>query len=183
MKLATLAATAVLALATAAPTTGRAAEIRLICSNGYHAVIDVIGPQYEKATGNKLVVSYGLAAALQKDIEGGAQATCGDTHIVERLDILAGAGAIFVVQHAGEMEVHDLAAGLGERFARVEADLVGRFGIDQHPGFGFGDLQDFDFRVTDLGPKAGLVLGDDGVAGRFGAVDNDPDLVEAQMNK
>jgi molybdate transport system substrate-binding protein len=72
MKLATLAATAVLAMAAAAPNTGRAAEIRLICSNGYHAVIDVLGPQYEKATGNKLVVSYGLAAALQKDIEGGA---------------------------------------------------------------------------------------------------------------
>jgi molybdate transport system substrate-binding protein len=74
MKLATLAATAVLAMATvtAAPTTGRTAEIRLICSNGYHAVIDVLGPQYEKATGHKLVVSYGLAAALQKDIEGGA---------------------------------------------------------------------------------------------------------------
>jgi molybdate transport system substrate-binding protein len=66
------AATAVLAMAAAAPTTGRTAEIRLICSNGYHAVIDVLGPQYEKATGNKLVVSYGLAAALQKEIEGGA---------------------------------------------------------------------------------------------------------------
>jgi molybdate transport system substrate-binding protein len=66
------AATAVLAMAAAAPTTGRAAEIRLICSNGYHAVIDVLGPQYEKATGNKLVVSYGLAAVLGKEIEGGA---------------------------------------------------------------------------------------------------------------
>jgi molybdate transport system substrate-binding protein len=67
-----LAATAVLAMAVAAvPTTGRAAEIKLICSNGYHAVIEVLGPQYEKATGNKLVVSYGLAAALGKEIEGG----------------------------------------------------------------------------------------------------------------
>ncbi len=67
-----LAATAVLAMTvTAAPTAGRAADIKLICSNGYHAVIDVIGPQYEKATGNKLVISYGLAAALGKEIEGG----------------------------------------------------------------------------------------------------------------
>jgi molybdate transport system substrate-binding protein len=68
------AATAALAIAAlaAAPTTGRAAEIKLICSNGYHAVIDVIGPQYEKATGNKLVISYGLAAALGKEIEAGA---------------------------------------------------------------------------------------------------------------
>jgi molybdate transport system substrate-binding protein len=67
-----LAATAVLAMAVAAvPTTGRAAEIKLICSNGYHAVIEVLGPQYEKATGNKLVISYGLAAVLGKEIEGG----------------------------------------------------------------------------------------------------------------
>jgi molybdate transport system substrate-binding protein len=66
-----LAATAVLAMAAVVPTTGRAAEIKLICSNGYHAVIDVLGPQYEKATGHKLVVSYGLAAALGKEIEGG----------------------------------------------------------------------------------------------------------------
>ena len=68
-----LAATAVLAMTAvaAAPTAGRAADIKLICSNGYHAVIDVIGPQYEKATGNKLVISYGLAAALGKEIEGG----------------------------------------------------------------------------------------------------------------
>jgi molybdate transport system substrate-binding protein len=73
MKLATLAATAGLAVAAVmVAQTARAAEIRLICSNGYHAVIDVLGQQYEKATGHKLVVSYGLAAALQKDIEGGA---------------------------------------------------------------------------------------------------------------
>src|SRR4051812_46813396 len=72
MKLATLAATAVLAMtAVAAAPAARAAEIRLICSNGYHAVIDVLGPQYEKATGNKLVVSYGLAAVLGKEIEDG----------------------------------------------------------------------------------------------------------------
>jgi molybdate transport system substrate-binding protein len=73
MKLAVLAATAVLAMAAVAtaPTTSRAAEIKLICSNGYHAVIEVLGPQYEKATGHKLVVSYGLAAALGKEIEGG----------------------------------------------------------------------------------------------------------------
>ncbi len=73
MKLAMLAATAALAVAgvAAAPAAGRAVEIKLICSNGYHAVIDVIGPQYEKATGHKLLVSYGLAAVLGKQIEGG----------------------------------------------------------------------------------------------------------------
>jgi molybdate transport system substrate-binding protein len=73
MKLGVLAATAalVLAMTIAAPRAGRAAEIKLLCSNGYHAVIEVIGPQFEKATGHKLVVTYGLAAVLGKEIEGG----------------------------------------------------------------------------------------------------------------
>ena len=72
MKLMRLVAVLAITAAAAAPTNGRAAEIKLICSNGYHAVIDVLGPQYEKATGHKLVVTYGLAAALGKEIEGGA---------------------------------------------------------------------------------------------------------------
>jgi molybdate transport system substrate-binding protein len=71
MKIAMLAAAA-LAMAAAVPASSHAAEIKLVCSNGYHAVIDVLGPQYERATGHKLVVSYGLAAALGKEIEGGA---------------------------------------------------------------------------------------------------------------
>jgi molybdate transport system substrate-binding protein len=72
MKLSSLAATAlVMATAIAAPGDGRAAEIKVLCSNGFQAVMAVLGPQYEKATGNKLVVSYGLAAVLGKQIEGG----------------------------------------------------------------------------------------------------------------
>jgi molybdate transport system substrate-binding protein len=72
MKLSSLAATAlVMATAIAAPGDGRAAEIKVLCSNGFQAVMAVLGPQYEKATGNKLVVSYGLAAVLGRQIEGG----------------------------------------------------------------------------------------------------------------
>jgi molybdate transport system substrate-binding protein len=72
MKLSSLAAT-VLAMATAiaAPGDGRAAEIKVLCSNGFQAVMAVLGPQYEKASGNKLAVSYGLAAVLGRQIEGG----------------------------------------------------------------------------------------------------------------
>ena len=62
-----------LALAlTITTTAAQAADIRIICSNGFHAVMQELGPQYESATGHKLVVSYGLAAVLGKEIEGGA---------------------------------------------------------------------------------------------------------------
>jgi molybdate transport system substrate-binding protein len=69
MKLFRVAAVAAAIAATA--TSVRAADIRLICSNGFHAVIEELGPQYERATGHKLIVRYGLAAVLLKDIEGG----------------------------------------------------------------------------------------------------------------
>ena len=60
------------AVAIAAMGTGaQAADIKVICSNGFQAVMHELGPQYERATGHKLVVSYGLAAVLGKEIEGG----------------------------------------------------------------------------------------------------------------
>ena len=73
MKLNVLAATAALAVATtvAAVGDGRAAEIKVLCSNGFQAVMAVLGPQYEKATGHKLAISYGLAAVLGRQIEAG----------------------------------------------------------------------------------------------------------------
>jgi molybdate transport system substrate-binding protein len=73
MKFKSLAATAVLAMATTIVAAGdsRAAEIRVLCSNGFHAVMAEVGPQYEKASGHKLVVSYGLAAVLGRQIEAG----------------------------------------------------------------------------------------------------------------
>jgi len=73
MKLNALAATAALGIATtlAVASDGRAAEIKVLCSNGFQAVMAVLGPQYEKATGHKLVVSYSLAAVLGRQIEAG----------------------------------------------------------------------------------------------------------------
>src|SRR5450631_2556954 len=72
MKLSSLAATALaMAMAIAAPGDGRAAEIKVLCSNGFQAVMAVLGPQYEKASGNKLAISYGLAAVLGRQIEAG----------------------------------------------------------------------------------------------------------------
>ena len=63
----TAAAAAIAAISASA----QAADIKIICSNGFQAVMHELGPQFERATGHKLVVSYGLAAVLGKEIEGG----------------------------------------------------------------------------------------------------------------
>ena len=60
-------AAAIAALATGA----RAADIKIICSNGFGAVMHELGPRFEAATGHKLIVRYGLAAVLGKEIEAG----------------------------------------------------------------------------------------------------------------
>src|SRR5260221_11597413 len=65
------AAAVALAMTIGACGDGRAAEIKVLCSNGFHAVMVEVGPQYEKASGHKLVVSYGLAAVLGRQIEAG----------------------------------------------------------------------------------------------------------------
>jgi molybdate transport system substrate-binding protein len=49
----------------------RAADIKIICSNGFGAVMHELGPRFEVATGHKLIVRYGLAAVLGKEIEAG----------------------------------------------------------------------------------------------------------------
>jgi molybdate transport system substrate-binding protein len=68
MRFLKIAAAAVIA---AIGTSAQAADIKIICSNGFQAVMHELGPQYERATGHKLVISYGLAAVLGKQIEGG----------------------------------------------------------------------------------------------------------------
>jgi molybdate transport system substrate-binding protein len=58
------------AFATIATSAG-AADIKVLCSNGFAAVMHELGPRFEHATGHRLVVRYGLAAVLGKEIEGG----------------------------------------------------------------------------------------------------------------
>jgi molybdate transport system substrate-binding protein len=49
----------------------QAAEIKVIASNGVTEIMNVLGPQYERATGNKLVIHYDVANVLKTAIEGG----------------------------------------------------------------------------------------------------------------
>ena len=48
-----------------------AAEIRIVTSPGLSAVFKVLGPQFERATGNKLTFQYGLEAAQKRYIQAG----------------------------------------------------------------------------------------------------------------
>ena len=54
------------------PTTAaHAAEIKLLEGNALNAVMEDLGPQFEKATENKLVVTLGTSAQLKARIESG----------------------------------------------------------------------------------------------------------------
>jgi molybdate transport system substrate-binding protein len=48
-----------------------AAEIRVLCSNGLREVMMELGAEFERASGHKLVVTYGLAGAFKQQIEAG----------------------------------------------------------------------------------------------------------------
>lgn len=64
--------TAIAFAALGAAPAAEAADIQVLCSNGFQAVMHELGPQFERATGHRLVVRYGLAAALGKEIADGA---------------------------------------------------------------------------------------------------------------
>jgi molybdate transport system substrate-binding protein len=54
--------------------TGRAASaerITVLCSNGFKAVLQDVAPQFEKASGHQLSISYSVSAELKRRIEGG----------------------------------------------------------------------------------------------------------------
>jgi molybdate transport system substrate-binding protein len=53
------------------PGGAQAAEIKVLCSNGFKAVLDELAPQFERATNHKVVVTYGLAAVLKQQIDAG----------------------------------------------------------------------------------------------------------------
>jgi molybdate transport system substrate-binding protein len=71
----------------------QAADIKVFSSTALKAVLDELGPQFEKATGNKLVFTIGPAAAMKSQIDQGAAF---DVAIVTPplLDALAVAGKV-----------------------------------------------------------------------------------------
>ena len=55
-----------------AASAAQAAEIQVLCSVGLKAVMDDLAPQFERTSGNKVIVKYGLASGLKQEIEAGA---------------------------------------------------------------------------------------------------------------
>ena len=51
--------------------TARAEEIRVLSSVGIKAVVEVLGPQFERATKHKVTTVFDLAGVLKTRIEGG----------------------------------------------------------------------------------------------------------------
>jgi molybdate transport system substrate-binding protein len=49
-----------------------AAEMKVLASTAVKSVLEQVGPQFEKETGNKLVFSFGPAAVLKGEIDKGA---------------------------------------------------------------------------------------------------------------
>src|SRR3989475_9584011 len=67
MNVKTLAAIAAM-LATASIS---AAEIKVLASNGVKEALNELAPAFERETGHKLVIAFGLATALKRRIEAG----------------------------------------------------------------------------------------------------------------
>ena len=53
--------------------TAQGADLKVFSSTALRAVLDQLGPQYEKATGNKLVFTIGPAAVMKAQIDQGAE--------------------------------------------------------------------------------------------------------------
>ena len=49
----------------------QAAEVKVLASNGVKAALEELAPIYERQTGNKLSITFGLAAVLKRQIESG----------------------------------------------------------------------------------------------------------------
>jgi molybdate transport system substrate-binding protein len=56
------------------PATARAAEVKVFTSVALKSVLDELAPAYEKASGNKLTITYGLAAEMKKRVLAGETA-------------------------------------------------------------------------------------------------------------
>jgi molybdate transport system substrate-binding protein len=65
-----VAALTMLAIGTVAPAQ-TADPLTFLCSNGLKAVVEDLVPKFERASTQKVVVKYGLAASLKQRIEGG----------------------------------------------------------------------------------------------------------------
>jgi molybdate transport system substrate-binding protein len=67
----TAAAVALAGILVFAQSSLQAAQLTVLCSNGIKAVMEELVPQFERATRHEVTITYGLAAALKRQIDGG----------------------------------------------------------------------------------------------------------------
>lgn len=72
MRTAVIVVAGVLAIAVFTVGTASAAEVKVLASNAIKTVLEELGPQFEKTTKHKLIITYGSSAKLQAEIEKGA---------------------------------------------------------------------------------------------------------------
>ncbi|MBI4192855.1 MAG: substrate-binding domain-containing protein [Betaproteobacteria bacterium] len=67
----TAAATFTLIILLAQSVAGEAAEIKVLCANAMGLVMNELGPQFERATGHKLVIQFDVNDVLKRQIDAG----------------------------------------------------------------------------------------------------------------
>ncbi|MFN0135415.1 MAG: molybdate ABC transporter substrate-binding protein [Phycisphaerae bacterium] len=58
-------------LAIGRPHVASAAELRVLCSNGFQAVMQALVPQFEQATKHRVLATYGVSADLKRQVDAG----------------------------------------------------------------------------------------------------------------
>jgi ABC-type molybdate transport system substrate-binding protein len=74
MKLSFVAA-AVVGLSVLMSQTAHSAEIRVFCTGAARGAYEELAPQFEKATGHKLITHYGLPSELLRKLDGASRPT------------------------------------------------------------------------------------------------------------
>jgi molybdate transport system substrate-binding protein len=158
----------------------QAAEIKVLASTAVKTVLEEIGPQFEKTTGNKVVFTFGPAAVLNTQIDQGAAF---DVAILTAplTDGLAGAGKIgptrTAIAHAGiGVAIHkgasrpDISTTEAFKRALLDAKSVGFTGAGAS-GVYLRTLFDKLGIADELKPKLKLLQGGAGEAVANGEVE------------
>jgi molybdate transport system substrate-binding protein len=96
-----------------------AGEITCLCSQGVTGVMEALAPEFERATGDKLVMRFGVSQTIRKEIDEGAAF---DVTILARdqLDALAAAG---IVVPGSQKDVARSGIGIAIKAGAAKPDL------------------------------------------------------------
>ncbi|HEY6258286.1 MAG TPA: molybdate ABC transporter substrate-binding protein [Xanthobacteraceae bacterium] len=99
--------------------TADAAEIKALVSNALKSTMEEAAPQFEKASGNKLVITFGAAAELKASIEKGAAVDVAILTTATTDDLIKGGKLIA----AGRADIARSGAGVAVRKGAPKPDI------------------------------------------------------------